>query len=29
MINGFGKKETKKIIFLMKEIENRDVTLEV
>jgi speckle-type POZ protein len=29
MINGFGKKATKKIMFLMKEIENRDGTLEV
>jgi hypothetical protein len=29
MINDFGKKATKKIIFLMKEIENRDGTLEV
>jgi speckle-type POZ protein len=29
MINGFGKKATMKIIFLMKEIENRDGTLEV
>jgi speckle-type POZ protein len=26
---GFSKKATKKIMFLMKEIENRDVTLEV
>jgi speckle-type POZ protein len=29
MIISFGKKETKKIMFLMKEIENRDGTLEV
>jgi hypothetical protein len=29
MINRFGKKATKKIMFLMKEIENRDGTLEV
>jgi hypothetical protein len=29
MINTFGKKATKKIIFLMKEIENIDWTLEV
>jgi speckle-type POZ protein len=29
MINGFGKKATKKIMFLMKEIKNRDGTLEV
>jgi hypothetical protein len=29
MINSFGKKATKKIMFLMKEIENRDGTLEV
>jgi speckle-type POZ protein len=29
MINGFGKKATKKKMFLMKEIENRDGTLEV
>jgi hypothetical protein len=29
MITSFGKKATKKIMFLMKEIENRDGTLEV
>jgi hypothetical protein len=29
IFNSFGKKETKKIMFLMKEIENRDETLEV
>jgi speckle-type POZ protein len=29
MITSFGKKATKKIMFLMKEIENRDETLEV
>jgi hypothetical protein len=29
MINSFGKKATKKIMFLVKEIENRDETLEV
>jgi hypothetical protein len=29
MINDFGKKATKKIMFLMKEIENRDGTLDV
>jgi uncharacterized membrane protein len=29
MITSFGKKETNKIMFLMKEIENRDETLEV
>jgi speckle-type POZ protein len=29
MINGFGKKATKRIMSLMKEIENRDGTLEV
>jgi speckle-type POZ protein len=29
MINSFGKKTTKKIMFLTKEIENRDGTLEV
>jgi hypothetical protein len=29
MINSFGKKATKKMMFLMKEIENRDGTLEV
>jgi speckle-type POZ protein len=29
MITSFGKRATKKIIFLMKEIENRDATLEV
>jgi speckle-type POZ protein len=29
MITCFGKKTTKKIMFFMKEIENRDVTLEV
>jgi hypothetical protein len=29
IINSFGKKATKKIMFLMKEIENRDGTLEV
>jgi speckle-type POZ protein len=29
MTNSFGKKATKKIMFLMKEIENRDETLEV
>jgi hypothetical protein len=29
MINSFGKKATEKIMFLMKEIENRDETLEV
>jgi hypothetical protein len=29
MINSFGKKATKRIIFLMKEIENRGGTLEV
>jgi hypothetical protein len=29
MINSFGKKATKKIMFLKKEIENRDGTLEV
>jgi hypothetical protein len=29
MITSFGKKATKKIMFLMKDIENRDETLEV
>jgi hypothetical protein len=29
MINRFCKKATKKFMFLMKEIENRDGTLEV
>jgi speckle-type POZ protein len=29
MINGFGKKATKRIMSLMKEMENRDGTLEV
>jgi hypothetical protein len=29
MINSFGKKATKKIMFLMKEIENGNGTLEV
>jgi hypothetical protein len=29
MITSFGRKATKKIMFLMKEIENRDGTLEV
>jgi speckle-type POZ protein len=29
MITSFGKKATKKIMFLMKQIENRDETLEV
>jgi hypothetical protein len=29
MITSFGRKATKKIVFLMKEIENRDGTLEV
>jgi speckle-type POZ protein len=29
MINVFGKKASKKIMFLMKEIENKDETLEV
>jgi speckle-type POZ protein len=29
IINSFGKKATKKIMFLMKEIDNRDGTLEV
>jgi hypothetical protein len=29
MITSFGKKATKKIMFLMKEIENRGGTLEV
>jgi hypothetical protein len=29
MIDSFGKKATKKIIFLMKEIDNRNGTLEV
>jgi hypothetical protein len=29
MITSFGKKTTKKIMLLMKEIENRDGTLEV
>jgi hypothetical protein len=29
MINSFDKKATKEIMLLMKEIENRDGTLEV
>jgi hypothetical protein len=29
MITRFGKKATKKIMFLMKEIDNREGTLEV
>jgi hypothetical protein len=29
MINVFGKKASKEIMFLMKEIENKDETLEV
>jgi hypothetical protein len=29
MVNGFGKKETKSIMCLMKKMENRDGTLEV
>jgi hypothetical protein len=29
MITSFGRKATKKIMFLMKEIENRDGSLEV